>query len=310
MPSAILFMSQRLISGIVATALISAFVSTSERVNAQTLDTAYENSLQISATQNSLAPASTNALQSTLRSDTTVRVNAHPFDNRQAATVYIKNIPVLTYVDQAETSQVVSGWLSMPAEPMDGAVGDAAEIATRLEQLTDSSIEFTARWNDGDYVVMAGDAPLVTLSDAVQSPDATDNKAEDVLQVTNRMRRLLGNDATEPVTQVMGKPAQRVAAVRSSNSGMASWYGPGFHGRTSASGEAFNQYAMTAAHRTLPFGTQVRVTNLNNGRQVVVRINDRGPYSHGRIIDLSAGAASAIGLQSAGVGPVQIEVLR
>ena len=90
---------------------------------------------------------------------------------------------------------------------------------------------------------------------------------------------------------------------------MASWYGPGFHGRTSASGERFNQYDMTAAHRTLPFGTIVEVTNLNNGATTVVRINDRGPYSHGRVIDLSAAAAQAIGMMGSGVAPVSVNVL-
>ncbi|GFE71973.1 septal ring lytic transglycosylase RlpA family protein [Chroococcus sp. FPU101] len=91
--------------------------------------------------------------------------------------------------------------------------------------------------------------------------------------------------------------------------GMASWYGPGFHGRRTANGERFNQYGMTAAHRTLPIGTQVRVTNLNNGRSVVVRINDRGPFGKGRIIDLSKGAARLIGVVQSGVAPVLLEVL-
>ncbi|MCW6037346.1 septal ring lytic transglycosylase RlpA family protein [Spirulina subsalsa FACHB-351] len=91
--------------------------------------------------------------------------------------------------------------------------------------------------------------------------------------------------------------------------GVASWYGPNFHGRRSASGEIYNQNAMTAAHRTLPFGTRVRVTNLNNGRSVVVRINDRGPFIAGRVIDLSRGAAQEIGLIRSGVAPVSVEVL-
>lgn len=87
----------------------------------------------------------------------------------------------------------------------------------------------------------------------------------------------------------------------------ASWYGPGFHGRKTASGERFNQYAMTAAHKTLPLGTHVRVRNLANDRSVVVKINDRGPYAAGRSIDLSRGAASAIGMR--GVGHVEITAL-
>ena len=86
--------------------------------------------------------------------------------------------------------------------------------------------------------------------------------------------------------------------------GMASWYGPGFHGKRTASGERFNTNALTAAHKTLPFGSQVRVTNERTGRSVVVRINDRGPYAHGRVIDLSKAAASAVGIS--GVGRVSL----
>ena len=92
-------------------------------------------------------------------------------------------------------------------------------------------------------------------------------------------------------------------------SGKASWYGPGFHGRRTANGEVFNSNDLTAAHRSLPFGTKVRVTNMNNGRSVVVRINDRGPFSKGRIIDLSAGAARSINMINSGVAPVRVEVL-
>ena len=86
--------------------------------------------------------------------------------------------------------------------------------------------------------------------------------------------------------------------------GTASWYGPGFHGRKTASGEKFNQYGLSAAHKTLPLGSHVKVTNLANGQSVIVRINDRGPYAHGRIIDLSQGAKNAI--KMGGVGKVSI----
>lgn len=91
--------------------------------------------------------------------------------------------------------------------------------------------------------------------------------------------------------------------------GTASWYGYRFHGRRTASGERFNASAYTAAHRSLPFGTKVRVTNLRNGRSVIVRINDRGPYARGRVIDLSKAAANAIGLISSGTAPVRIEIV-
>lgn len=83
---------------------------------------------------------------------------------------------------------------------------------------------------------------------------------------------------------------------------VASWYGPGFHGRKAASGERFNQNALTAAHKTLPFGTRVRVSY--KGKSVVVRINDRGPYIRGRSLDLSKAAAVKIGLTHAGHAPV------
>lgn len=86
--------------------------------------------------------------------------------------------------------------------------------------------------------------------------------------------------------------------------GMASWYGPGFHGRRTANGERFNTHALTAAHRTLPFGSRVRVTNKTNGRSIVVRINDRGPFVGGRVIDLSNASARAIGV--AGVAQVVV----
>ena len=101
---------------------------------------------------------------------------------------------------------------------------------------------------------------------------------------------------------------EKSSGVRST-SGSASWYGPGFHGRKTANGERYDMHALTAAHRSLPFGTKVRVTNRTNGRAVVVRINDRGPYAGGRVIDLSRGAAQAVSMMDAGVVPVNLEVL-
>ena len=91
--------------------------------------------------------------------------------------------------------------------------------------------------------------------------------------------------------------------------GNASYYGGKFHGKRTASGEIFNKNAMTAAHRSLPFGTKVKVTNLQNGRTVLVRVNDRGPHVRGRIIDISQAAAKKIGLLHAGTVRVKLEVL-
>ena len=91
--------------------------------------------------------------------------------------------------------------------------------------------------------------------------------------------------------------------------GVASWYGSQYHGRQTASGEVFDMEAMTAAHPSLPFGTQVRVYNRNNGESVDVTINDRGPFVRGRIIDLSRGAAQELGMVRDGVVPVEVRVL-
>ncbi len=91
--------------------------------------------------------------------------------------------------------------------------------------------------------------------------------------------------------------------------GRASWYGKQFDGRATASGEPFDMYQFTAAHRTLPLGTQVRVTNLANGRAIVVRINDRGPWIEGRVLDLSYAAARVIDMHARGVGRVRIDIV-
>lgn len=98
-------------------------------------------------------------------------------------------------------------------------------------------------------------------------------------------------------------------SVGDTASGTASWYGPDFHGKKTSNGETYNMNAMTAAHKTLPMNTMVRVTNLNNGRQTTVRINDRGPFVAGRIIDLSRAAASSIDMLGAGTARVKLEVV-
>jgi rare lipoprotein A len=91
--------------------------------------------------------------------------------------------------------------------------------------------------------------------------------------------------------------------------GMASYYGPGMHGRKTASGERFNQTAFTAAHRTAPFGSRLQVTNTANGRSVVVRVNDRGPFVRGRVVDVSTVAARQLGIVGRGVARVRVEKL-
>ena len=98
-------------------------------------------------------------------------------------------------------------------------------------------------------------------------------------------------------------------SVNQSMIGLASWYGPGFHGGTTSSGERYNMYQYTAAHKTWPMGTLVLVENLKNHKVVVVKINDRGPFVGDRIVDCSYAAAKKIGLDKDGVAPVKLTVL-
>ena len=102
------------------------------------------------------------------------------------------------------------------------------------------------------------------------------------------------------------KPAEQFAGTEV---GVASWYGPGFHGRTTANGERYDMYAFTAAHKTLQLPSVVRVKNLENGKAVIVRVNDRGPYIDGRVIDLSRKAAEALDLRYSGLANVKLTVL-
>ena len=117
-----------------------------------------------------------------------------------------------------------------------------------------------------------------------------------------------GPPASVPVPQTL-TPGQPGVSGQYTQQGMASWYGVPFNGRRTSNGEIYNMFQYTAAHRTLPFGAVVHVTNLNNGKQVEVRINDRGPFVGNRIIDLSYSAAVAIGMIGTGTAPVRLDVI-
>jgi rare lipoprotein A len=267
---------------------------------------------------------------------------------RQAATLSVRSIPVLTFwgprpstadgtkmgesgerqkigsQDRASQNTGHSAQINAASDAnttQNDPVARATAVAAKLNQMSLENVDASAiavRWNAGCncYSITANDQELVQINQTTLLPDTTRNLAEDALQATNRLRRLMGN--APPLREIAGKPpaapARAVAQVsigrvRVQMSGIASWYGPGFDGNRSASGEIYNQNAMTAAHRSLPFGTRVQVTNLNNGRSVVVRINDRGPYVRGRVIDLSAAAARILGVMQTGVAPVQLNVL-
>lgn len=312
-----------LLCGVSANVTHAQMLGTSPEVESstQSIETAIAPTGTLEGAQAIQAPASSNIL-----------VHAHEIDGRSAATLYVKNIPVLTFIgteiDSLSKSEgAVSLALSAPAAVIEAGAAEgiqdpvlrASELGAQLEATTIEADQISVRWDEetDGYIVTSADADLIAIDSRTVLPDTTADMAEDALQVTNRLRRLLGD--AEPVTEIEGLPEPEPApvatsepqqvAIVASNVGSASWYGPGFHGRLSASGEVFDQYALTAAHRTLPFGTYVRVTNMYNGAAVTVRINDRGPYSGNRIIDLSAAAADAIGLTSSGVGTVQMDIL-
>ncbi|MBD2292573.1 septal ring lytic transglycosylase RlpA family protein [Anabaena sphaerica FACHB-251] len=305
------------------------------------------------------------------------QIHPHSVEGRQAATLYIRNIPVLTFlssapVTHAETkvgtignSEGVKSYalaashsakvaslgsvMDVSKSPSSIIANDpvqrASLVASKINRLirdnADAS-QITVSWKTGEkspvnnnnkaqdksysvqqqldrYTIKINGKELVEINAATQLADSTRNPAQDALQATNRLRRLIGN--ASPISEIANLPAnttismpklpQQVAirGIKLNFKGLASWYGYDWAGRKTANGERFNPEAMTAAHRSLPMGTKVRVTNTRNGQSVVVRINDRGPYIGGRIIDLSLGAARILGMMNSGVAPVRIDVL-
>tara|TARA_B100002051_G_C16743053_1_gene645582 strand:- start:1686 stop:2252 length:567 start_codon:yes stop_codon:yes gene_type:complete len=168
------------------------------------------------------------------------------------------------------------------------------------------------------FPVVAGDFEARDIVDpldpmALTSDQVTEPKPDDQIDESLKVKATLEPSEIEeklapPVVSAPSKP--RPAAVVRVITGEASWYGPGFYGNRTANGEVFRPGTMTAAHRHLPFGTKVRVTNLWNGRSAVIRINDRGPFIGHRVIDLAHGAASHLGLTASGIAQVRLEVLR
>ncbi len=142
---------------------------------------------------------------------------------------------------------------------------------------------------------------------------------EDAAPVKAKKAKKIAKVQDEDAAPVKTKKAKKIAKVaakknsggdtggKAYQSGVASWYGGYFHGRTTANGEKYDMWAMTAAHKTLPFGTRVKVTNTNNGDSTIVRINDRGPFIAGRVIDLSKAAANDIGM--GGLAKVKLTIL-
>jgi rare lipoprotein A len=303
-------------------------------------------------------------------------IHTHTVGGKQAATLYVRKIPVLTFVgsskvssqetklgtvgndsfgqsrteresNSAQIATVGTTDLNNQTKALsDDPVQRASFVSARINQLIRDGIDasqITVSWKatdsdktnqnqaksvsenqsqTGKYVIKVNDAELVEINEETQLANSTNNPAQDALQATNRLRRLIGN--AQPISQIANLPFPASSPlgiglpqlpkvnfqpVLASFRGIASFYGDGFDGNKTASGQRYNRYAMTAAHRSLPFGTRVRVTNMRNGRSVIVRINDRGPFIRGRVIDLSVGAARVIGMIGRGIAPVKVEVI-
>jgi rare lipoprotein A len=291
------------------------------------------------------------------------QIYAHSLEGRQAATLYIRDIPVLTFLSSSpvtdtdikvgtvsNTTQVITKVnsynrtgsnkdvskpsYSISANPVERARLIAAKVNHLIDNNVDAS-KITVSWNGKksvldkaqnkdssvkkqleSYIIKINDENLVEINDTTKLADTTENAAQDALQVTNRLRRLIGNAA--PINKIANLPKRTISIPKQSKKyarvklrfkGIASWYGYYWAGNKTANGERYNPEGMTAAHRTLPMGTKVRVTNTRNGKSVVLRINDRGPYIAGRVIDVSLGAARILGMMKSGLAPVKVEVL-
>ena len=256
------------------------------------------------------------------------KIVPHEFSGYQAATLYLRGTPLLMFLSSRPMDEIASASQQrlVQTDPQDDPIGRAQQLAAKLNQLSRNNLNKSAKLarrlaavavklepTCNCYTIKVNSQALVQINGSARLPETTNNLAEDALEIASQLRSLL-TDPTVVKIPVPTPPKSPQAAVgsviHSQIQGIASWYGPGFHGRRSANGERYNQNAMTAAHRSLPFGTQVQVTNLNNNRSVVVRINDRGPFIRGRVIDLSAAAARTIGITQTGVAPVRLTLPR
>lgn len=243
--------------------------------------------------------------------------NSRPKINLSQASSPTTQIPqqATAAVDVVNTSRASSRQISSVPTTAASATGDY-----RIQQVSNSP---TAAWQNtrtnptGRVTASAASSNFYTNTApqrvAAHSHSAPTATAAAPQQKRSIMDRILhpGHKHEKPaVTAPAPAPGVKPSKMDGhKQAGVASWYGPKWHGRKTANGERFDMNSMTAAHRSLPFGTLVKVTNERNGRECVVRINNRGPFSKSRILDLSKGAASALGMVNSGVAKVRCEVI-
>jgi rare lipoprotein A len=167
-------------------------------------------------------------------------------------------------------------------------------------------LQHTAMWHPQQWSEYRPAAPDTHWGSGPESAPAQTKPANPAPQDAKRAHRR-GSKSPVGKTAPVEQRASKAKAFR--NRGIASWYGKRFHGRKTASGQRFDMHALTAAHRTLPLPSYVRVTNPTNGASVVVLVNDRGPYARNRVMDLSYAAANALGITKRGTAMVALEVV-
>ncbi|PZO40851.1 MAG: septal ring lytic transglycosylase RlpA family protein [Pseudanabaena frigida] len=373
--------SYTLSTSVVALAIISSLANNSAQAQTGTQSEVKYTNVSTSVQPNSL-PTSLKIGETRSQSlvktqeESIARIYTHKLNGKNAATVYVRGIPVVTYIESEESAKSsldntaqndgtnaskskseikseIKGEIKKNSESLKSSslnviktevnssknsakspnesadylltspnpIERATATAAMINQLNRDGLDaktIVPIWKNGNYAIEFGDRATLKFDSQAIFPQTQQNQFQDILESANLLRRLLGG--ASPVTEVVNAPKSQVAANSAFSpalnnrivgvmSGMASWYGPGFDGSYSASGEIFNANDMTAAHPSLPFGTLVRVVNMDNNQSVVVRINDRGPYAYGRVIDISTAAANVIGLISSGVAPVRLEVL-
>ena len=188
------------------------------------------------------------------------------------------------------------------AQPLSNSV-ESANLANRVLDQGGKSIS-SALFKMNTF--SNNNSAIASKPTALTALNVTETSGNRVKTQTTPARIDVDNSAEPGIIDRLSAVASE-AVRKFTQNGMASWYGRQFHGRKTASGEKFDMYAMTAAHRSLPLNCYIRVTNKDNGKSVVVKVNDRGPFHGNRVLDLSYGAANKLGITNSGTGNVSIE---
>jgi len=222
------------------------------------------------------------------------------YQDHDNITIYQRGLPLLIIKSTDDTART-----------------QAQQIVTSLNQVHSP---LTVTQAAGAYQIQSADQVLLTLTENIQAPLNANLQGQPLaMQLAQQVSQ--GLDLPQPqLSPELMTPPKTASALQqiteqitnfivATFEGRASWYGGSFEGRRSASGLIHSANLLTAAHRSLPFGTRVMVTNLNNGRKVIVKVTDRGPFIGGRVLDVSRGAASALGMIQSGVAKVRVDVL-